>query len=302
MLIVAILFGAWMVSAGRSRCVFAQGPVSTSQDVALPTSVPYQVRDVKVVQKLGERIPLDLPLVDSEGRKVDTSYFIDGKKPTIITLNYSNCPMLCNVQLGQLTQSLKQMSLKINSDFQLLSVSIDPRETTQQVRATKDKYVGPLIETQPHAEEGWGFCTADAETIEQLTDRLGFQYKYNPKTKEYYHPAMLAFVSPEGVITRYSLGVDFPPAQMRTALVEAGEGSVGTAVDQFVLWCYSYDETSNSYVPHAWKIMRLGGAATVVILLACLAPYWFGRKRLPPAVESDADGADRDETPHPAAT
>jgi protein SCO1/2 len=91
---------------------------------------------------------------------------------------------------------------------------------------------------------------------------------------------MLAFLSPEGVITRYSLAVAFEPSDLKKALVEAGDGTVGSPVDQLILWCFSYDPTSNSYVPQAWRIMRLAGAATVGLMLACLAPYWIGRKRL----------------------
>lgn len=284
---------------GWSQCASAQGPAPTSSEgVSLTDTVPYQVRNVTVVQNLGKQIPLNLPLTDSKGRRVKTGYFIDGKKPTIITLNYSDCPMLCSVQLNQLTASLKKMDLRINDDFQLLSVSIDPKETTEQARKTKDKYVSQLVKDQPGAELGWEFCTAKQPIITRLADTLGFQYTYNRASGEYYHPAMLAFVSPEGVITRYSLAVDFPPDQMKKALVEAGDGTVGTRVDQFILWCFSYDENSNSYVPQAWKIMRLAGAATVGLVLACLTPYWIGRKRLPNKASDDSPNeANVDETP-----
>ncbi len=254
--------------------------------------VPREVRNVTVEQNLGGKIPLNLPLTDSMGRRVKTGYYIDGKKPTIITLNYSNCPMLCNVQLNQLTQSLGKLDLQIGEDFQLLSVSIDPKETAQTVRKTKDKYVQQLTKEQPGAEAGWEFCTAQQPIITRLADVLGFRYNYDRKSGEYYHPAMLAFVSPQGVITRYSLAVAFEPEDLRKAIIEAGDGTVGTPVDQLVLWCFSYDPTSNSYVPQAWRIMRLAAAGTVGLMLACLAPYWIGRKRSPrSASESDGDSS-----------
>lgn len=284
LLLIALAIATQVVVSAGDGCAWAQGPAPVQREKAPLSSnaVPSQVRNVTVEQKLGNQVPLNLPLSDSRGRRVKTGYFIDGKKPTIITLNYSNCPMLCSVQLNQLTQSLNDLGLRINDDFQLLSVSIDPRETTEQARATKDKYVAQLRTNQPGVEEGWEFCTAKQPVITRLADSLGFQYRFDATSGEYYHPAMLAFVSPEGIITRYSLGVDFPPDQMKKALVEAGDGTVGTQVDQFILWCFSYDETSNSYVPQAWKLMRLGGALTVGIVLACLTPYWIGRKRLPP--------------------
>lgn len=268
------------VSGGDTRAT-AQQLQQRSDNVSLNNDVPREVRDVTVEQNLGGQIPLDLPLIDSQGHPVESGYAIDGKKPTIVTLNYSNCPMLCNVQLNQLAQSLAKLDLQIGEDFQLLTVSIDPKESTETAAKTKAKYVSLIRRFQPNAESGWTFCTADEATISRLTDVLGFRYTYDEKSGEYYHPAMLAFLSPQGIITRYSLEVGFEPKDLRKALIEAGEGTVGTPVDQLVLWCFSFDPSRNSYVPQAWKIMRLGGAATVLLMLACLAPYWFGHKRTP---------------------
>jgi protein SCO1/2 len=276
------LFGlAMTIASHQGSCALGQQSLQGNEGVSLNDGVPYQVRDVKVDQKLGGRVPLDLPLIDSQGRPVQSGDFIDGNRPTIVTLNYSNCPMLCNVQLNQLSMSLAKLDLQIGEDFQILTVSIDPKETTEVAAKTKAKYVSLLRSQQPGAEENWAFCTAEQAAITRLTDALGFRYTYDEKSGEYYHPAMLAFVSPQGVISRYSLEVAFEPKDLRKALVEAGEGTVGTPVDQLVLWCFSFDPSSNSYVPQAWKIMRAGGALTVLVMLACLAPFWFGRKRLP---------------------
>lgn len=280
----------------RGSCAWSQQSLQGNDNVSINGDVPRQVRDVTVEQNLGDRVPLDLPLTDAAGRQVQSGYYIDGRKPTIVTLNYSNCPMLCNVQLNQLAQSLSKLDLQVGEDFQILTVSIDPKETTETAGKTKEKYVSQLRREQPGCEEGWAFCTAGQATITRLADVLGFRYTYDEKSGEYYHPAMLAFVSPEGVITRYSLEVAFEPKDLRKALVESGEGTVGNPVDQLVLWCFSFDPTSNSYVPQAWKIMRAGGAATVLLMLACLAPYWFGRKR-----EPETDNRDNFPTePHPS--
>jgi protein SCO1/2 len=274
------------IANSRSQCAWGQG-YGAGERVVLSDGVPREVENVTVEQKLGGRVPLNLPLTDSMGRRVKTGYYIDGKKPTIITLNYSNCPMLCNIQLTQLTQSLAKLDLQIGEDFQILTVSIDPKEPTQLIRETKEKYVDQLLKEQPGADEGWEFCTAQQPIITRLADVLGFRYTYDRKSGEYYHPAMLAFISPDGVITRYSLAVSFEPADLNKALVEAGEGTVGTAVDQLILWCFSYDPTSNSYVPQAWRMMRLAAAGTVGLMLACLVPFWIGRKRLPQSITTE---------------
>ena len=269
------------VGAAASRDVLAQGDVRSGADVVLNNGIPREVSEVTIEQKLGGEIQLNLPMRNSRGDRVESGYYIDGNKPTIITLNYSDCPMLCSVQLDQLTKSLGKLDLKIGRDFQILTVSIDPKEKPEAAAKTKAKYIEMLRKTQPGADRGWAFCTADQSIITRLADNLGFRYTYDSKSGEYYHPAMLAFISPTGVISRYSLTVDFPPSDMRKALVEAGEGSVGTPVDQVLLWCFSYDPDRNSYVPQAWQIMRLAGAGTVGLMIACLAPYWIGRKALP---------------------
>jgi len=256
------------------------GPMQEGADVILNDRIDREVRDVTVEQKLGNQVSKDLPLINSLGQKKRLGDYLDGKRPLILTLNYSNCPMLCNVQLNQLAQSLEKAELQIGDDFQLLSVSIDPKETDQRLRETKSKYI-EQVPSHPNASSGWEFTRTTAGVVKKLAEQVGFSYKYNSTTKEYAHPAMLAFLSPDGVITRYSLGVAFPPDQMKLALVEAGQGEVGGIVDQFVLWCYSYDPSENSYVAQSWKIMRLGGAVTIFIMFLVLLPYWVGNKGNP---------------------
>lgn len=239
---------------------------------------PKEVEDVTVEQKLGGQIPLDLPLVDSLGRSVKSGYYFDSRRPVLVTLNYSDCPVLCNVQLNALVESLNKLDLKIGDDFQLLTVSINPKESTERIRETKDKYV-KMLPKQSGADSGWHFCTSRESVIRKLADSLGFRYRYDAKTGEYFHPAMLAFVSPDGVITRYSLDVAFPPDQIKLALLDASKGTIGSPVDQFILWCFSYDSARGSYVLVAWRVMRLAAAFTVFVLLFTLVPYWIGKRR-----------------------
>jgi protein SCO1 len=253
-------------------CLFAGN--ATAQVNNAP---PKEVENVTVDQRLGEKVPLDLQLVDAMGRSVKSGFFFDKRRPVLVTLNYSNCPVLCNVQLNGLVESLNQVDLALGADFQILTVSIDPKETTERIRDTKAKYVSQLT-NQPGAADAWHFCTAREASIKRLADSLGFRYTYDKATGEYYHPAMLAFVSPDGVISRYSLDVAFPPEQIKLSLLDASQGTIGSPVDQFIMWCFSYDAERGSYVLVAWRLMRLGAAATVVILLATLIPYWIGRK------------------------
>lgn len=252
--------------------------VQGSADAQLNNGVPKEVEDVGVDQKLGSELPLSVLVTDSLGRKQRLGDVVKGNLPYVFTLNYSDCPMLCSVQLGELVKTLDQLELKIGRDFELVTLSIDPKESTSKIRETKQKYV-ELLPNQASASTGWHFVTGSQDSIKQITDSMGFRYRYDKLSKEYYHPAMLAFISPEGVVTRYSLDVSFPEDQMKMAIVEAGKGTVGSAVDQFLLLCFQYDANRNRYVASAWKLMRMGAIITVGLLLATLTPFWFGRRR-----------------------
>jgi protein SCO1/2 len=262
----------------RCAIVLVMAALHSVATAQMNDRVPRQVENVTVEQMLGESIPFDILLTDSDGQARKTGHFFDSKRPVLLTLNYSNCPVLCNVQLNALVEGLNSLSLRIGRDFQILTVSIDPKESTERIRETKAKYV-EMLDQQPGAAAGWHFCTARESSIKRLADVVGFRYTYDAKTGEYYHPAMLAFVSPDGVISRYSLDVAFPPEQTKLALLDASNGTIGTAVDQFIMWCFSYDADRGSYVLGAWRLMRLGAAMTVLILLVTLVPYWIGRKR-----------------------
>jgi protein SCO1/2 len=256
--------------------LFAFFPAAVAQQLA--EGLPKEVQDVGVDQHPGDSIPLDIRVVDSLGHEGSLASFFDGRRPVLLTLNYSDCPMLCSLQLNQLVGSLSNLDLQIGKDFQIVTLSIDPKETVEKVQATKDKYL-QLLENQPQAAEGWHFLTSAEADIKRLTSAVGFRYRYDAASKQYYHPAMLAFISPNGVISRYSLDVAFPPDQVRLAIVETSEGRVGSVVDQFMLLCFQYDAERNRYVASAWKLMRLGALTTVGLLLATLTPYWFGRRR-----------------------
>ena len=286
-------FGRWPVCLGlclTASVAFAQ-PRSLGERVDLNDGIPKEVEGVRVDQRLGERLPGDISLRDSTGEVFTTGSLFEHGRPLIVTLNYSDCPMLCNVQLTALTEALSGLQLQVGRDFDILTVSIDPNEPGERIAATKRSYLARL-EGQRGAADGWRFCTAEESAIDRLTDALGFRYRYDVNSGEYYHPAMLAFVSPDGLISRYSLEVYFPPDQLKLALVEAGQGKVGKAVDQLLLWCYTYDPDRNSYVPHAWKLMRLGGALTIGLMFLALLPYWRGRRgSVSPCVEG----------PHPVA-
>lgn len=264
----------------------AQGYGTETDSPMLNNSKPADLESVTVEQRLGERLPLDAAFKDELGRPRRLGSFISGKRPVIVTLNYSDCPMLCSVQLNQLVAGLGDLELKPGVDFEIVTISINPRETPAAASETKRKYLQLL--DKPGMSTSWHFLTGDARSISRVADALGFRYHYDRQTQEYFHPAMLAFVSPEGRISRYLLTFPYDADQLRLSLLDAGRGTIGSPVDQVILWCAQYDAERGRYVTSAWRLMKLGGGVTVLALLGLLTPFWFGRRNRTSAAASSA--------------
>ena len=238
--------------------------------------LPSEAQGVGIDQKLGAVISGDLAFRDEAGNKVYLGKYFDGRRPVLLSLNYSNCPMLCSVQLNQLVMGLEKIELSPGADFEVLSVSIDPKETPDKAADTKAKYLKTL--RREGYDSAWHFLTGDTTAIKQLADEIGFRYRRDSKTGEYYHPAMLAYMSPDRKVTSYQLSVDYPAQQLKLGLLDAADGKIGSLVDSLPLLCFVYDAERGSYVMSAWKIMRLGSGLTVIGLVAALLPFWIGRR------------------------
>lgn len=232
---------------------------------------------VGVEEHLNAVLPLDAQFTNDAGRTIRLQELFDGKRPVILSLNYSNCPMLCSLQLNGLVDVLQQVKLNVGDDFQVVSVSIDPLETTVRARETKQRYMKEY--GRPGTGHGWHFLTGRKENIDRVAETVGFGYEYIPERKEYAHAAVFMICTPDGRISRYIYGVRFDPQTIRLSLVEAADGKIGTTLDQVLLYCFHYDATAGSYAATAVSIMKVGGGVTVVALLAGLLPLWMRRRR-----------------------
>lgn len=247
----------------------------------LITEGPQEMLGVGVEEKVGTQIPLDLPFKDRHGLPTTLGKIINGEKPILLMLNYSNCPMLCGRQLNDLVMALAdpEMDWNAGDQFEVLSVSIDPNERPERAKQTHKRYTEEY--GRPGTADGWHFLVGSQESITALADAVGFRYKYDPASKEYVHSAALILVTPDGVVSRYLDGLGNSPQTIRMSLVEAGEGKVGTAMDRIWLTCFVYDHTRGQYAPHAVRWMQIGAATTVILLGLALAPYWLMRRRTP---------------------
>lgn len=244
---------------------------------AVPGEDPKELRDLTVIEHPNEKLPLDLTFRDDQGKTVRLGDYFQGKNPVILSMNYSSCPMLCRVQLNGLVEGLDRVVWTAGQEYQIISVSIDPTETPEKAHETKEKYLQQY--GRPESADGWHFLVGSQENIRQLADAIGFPFRYVPERKEYAHPALLTLCTPDGRISRYMYGIEFPPQTLRLSLVEAGEGKIGTTTDRFLLFCFHYDPSKGAYGPTALNIMKLGGAAMLLALLAYLVPYWLASHR-----------------------
>lgn len=239
--------------------------------------LPKELEGLTVEEHLDARLPLDAPFIDDTGKPITLGDLFDGKRPVILSLNYSNCPMLCRVQLNGLVEALSEWQWTAGDEYRVASVSIDPRETPAKAKETKEKYL--QIYNRPGSSDGWSFLVGDEEMIDRLASTVGFGYRYEPDRDEYIHAAVIMVCTPDGRISRYLYGVTYDPQTLRLSLVEAAEGKIGSTLDQVLLFCFHYDATKGRYGPTARNLMKAGGALTMLILGAALIPYWWRRGR-----------------------
>jgi len=224
---------------------------------------PELLKQVGIDQKLNQSIPLDLTFRDEDGRTVALGQFF-GQKPVVLTLVYYNCPMLCTQVLNGVESSLKELSTDIGNQYDVVTVSIDPTESHVLAKTKKEVYVG--MYGRPGAAQGWHFLTGDEPQIKQLADAVGFRYAYDPDTKQFAHASAIMLLTPEGKISRYFYGIQYPTRDLRLGLVEASEGKIGSPVDQVLLFCYHYDPATGKYGLLISHVIKAAGALTVLIL------------------------------------
>lgn len=261
----------------------ADAPVE-SESAPGAEELPKRLQGVEVDEKLGAPISLNLAFKDSQGRDVLLRDYFDGKLPVILTLNYSDCPMLCSLILNGLVNSLKKIDLVLGKDYRIVTVSINPNETPERAHATQNRYLSQY--GKPESRNGWAFLTGSAANIKAVADSVGFRYSYNEARDEYAHPSAFVIAMPDGKVARYIYGIEYLPDTVRLSLVEASEGKVGTTTDRILLYCFHYDETEGRYAPAAMNIMRLSGGLAAVLLGGFLLLLWRAERRKKKLVES----------------
>lgn len=274
-LAVALLF------ATANGFAWAEAPASTPTAIlqADSSKVPAPLKDVGIEEHLGAKLNFDgLDFVDDQGKAVQFSQYFTGKKPVLINLVYFECPMLCTLVLNGVVESLKGLDLKVGRDFSVVTVSIDPKDTSELAAQKKANYLTELGQADG-AAEGWHFLTGKQPAIANLASQLGFKYKYDGRDEEFAHPAVIFMATGTGVLSRYLYGAHYAARDMRFSIIEASQGKVGTVIDRFLMFCFHYDPAQRGYVVHAIRVMQLSGIVTLLILGTFLGSFWLRQRR-----------------------
>jgi protein SCO1/2 len=251
--------------------LFATTPVHAHDD-----GRPLALKSVALDQRLGERVAPDLEFRDETGKTVHLGDYF-GARPVVLSLAYYRCEDLCPLTLDGLLRALRALSFSAGNEFEVLTVSFDPRDTSQVAAAKKAAYIERYA--RPGAAAGWHFLTGDEASIRRLADSVGFRYNEERQTARYGHATGIMLLTPEGRIARYFYGIEFSPRDLRLGLVEASSGGIGSAIDQLLLFCYHYDPAAGKYGMLVTNLIRGASIATVLALAAAILLMLRGESR-----------------------
>jgi protein SCO1/2 len=227
------------------------------------SALPGPLREIGFDQRLNQEVPLDTPFRDEHGQDVRLGDYF-GRRPVVMVFAYYDCPMLCTQVINGLASALAILSLDPGKDFEIVTVSFDPRDTPATARAKKAVYLQRYKHTG--AAEGWHFLVGDQAAIKRLTKAAGFRYVWDEQTRQFAHPTGVIVLTPDGRLARYLFGIEYGSRDLRFAIVEASSGRAGNPVDALLLYCYHYDPTTGRYGLIIMRALRLAGAVTVLAL------------------------------------
>lgn len=224
-------------------------------------ALPPALAEVGITEKIGTVLPMDLQFTNSDGNTVALRDYFTGEKPVILSFVYFNCPMLCNLVVTGVKDAVNNLP-GLGSDYKVLTISFDPKDTVDRAKASREHYFAQL-NTRPEPDD-WHFLVGAESSIKALTDAAGFYYQYNETTQEYAHGSAIFIITPEGKISRYLYGIEYPAKDLKLSLLEAKKENTISTIERALLFCYNYDPQARSYVLHAVNIMKLGGLLTVI--------------------------------------
>ncbi len=293
----SVLNTAWVVvlALGLYGAAAAQYGVGQQVEIpaqtGLPSGSPELLKQIGVTQNLGAQLPLDVQLRDETGiERPLRAYFTD--KPVILAPVYFSCPMLCTQIINGIIKGLREVHYMPGQDFEVVIVSIDPRETAELAAGKKSSYLKRY--GRPGAEQGWHFLTGREEEVSRLAAALGFRYAWDEATQQYAHASAIMVATPQGQLSHYFYGVEYRPNDLRFALIQSSQGKIGSPVEQVLLYCFHYDPVTGRYTPMILTAVKIFAVLTVLALGSLIGYFlWQERKaRQTSAVTTQAVGAE----------
>lgn len=268
----------WTVAATLALWATAL-PVCAQAGMSSPNRVEIRQADSSMEDRIGAEVDGELAFTDERGYPLKLRKYFPGALPVVLNLGYYGCPDMCGQVIHGMVDALNEIDLEPGKHYEILNVSIDPRETAEVALQRKQNML--MRFTKVGADASWRFAVGEPAAIEKLTNTVGFRYFWAEHDNRYDHPAALIVLTPQGKVSRVLIGLTFEPKDVRLALVEASEGKLGTFWDKVQLSCLTWDPVTRSYSLTALTVMKVGGAITVVALGAMLFVMLRGeRKRM----------------------
>ncbi len=250
--------------------------IAATASAQLNLGVPEELQGIDVIEHLNEPLPLDTRFTDDAGRQVVLRDYFKGERPVLLQLGYNKCPMLCNLVLNGAFDGLKGVEWMPGEEFEVVSISVDPTETPELAKAKKESYLAEF--ERKGAGKGVHFLVGSELMSRSVADAVGFTFR-RQDNGDYAHAAVIMLITPEGRVSRYMYGTKFEPSDLRMGLLEASQGRIGTTLDRFILWCHIYDANARGYVLQARRVMTIGGAVTLLVLVGGLGAFWYAEIR-----------------------
>ncbi|HET9804382.1 MAG TPA: SCO family protein, partial [Candidatus Acidoferrum sp.] len=229
------------------------------------SGMPTILQGVGFRPELNSQMPLDTPFKDETGKDVRLADYLHSKKPVLLAFVYYGCPMMCTQLEQGVVGSLRMLSFNPGRDYDVVFISFDDRDTSEQ--AAQKKATAMTKFRRPETASGWHFLTGSKESIAAVTNAANFHFNFDPKFNLFAHASGILLLTPEGHISRYFYGVEFPGYDVRLGLVDASNGKIGSPIDHVLRYCFQYDPTTAKYSATIIGIMRVGAVLTMAIML-----------------------------------
>ena len=271
-LILLLVIFSYLPALAQMGMPKAGSPMYNSRpyEPSQPTGLPKALENVGIDQKLDHQLPLNLVFRNEQDQEVKLGDYF-GRKPVVVSLVYYDCPMLCNQVLNGMISAFRVMAFQPGQEFDVVTVSFDPREKAPSAATKKKAYIDYLPEAKRAvAANGWHFLTGDEANIKALTEAIGFRYRFDEATNQFAHASAIYVVTPQGKLARYFYGIEYAPKDLRLGLIEASANKIGTPMDQLLLYCYHYDPATGKYGAAVINLIRAGGVLTIIGMITLL--------------------------------